>query len=570
MFKKLSLVIVGVLLAGCAGIPSSSAIYQGEETTTDAQQVIRVIARPPVDGMTPDAVVRGFLDACADSADGYAIAREYLTGGIQTAWNPNTGTQIYDSSRLTMTTTGDRIVASAPLDSSISSTGRLSFNASPSAATEQFKMEKDETGQWRIAELPNGLMISRSDFDRSYRATPVYFLGLRERELIPDYVMLPAGGSANATTLTRALLDGPSSDLLPTVKSAIPLGTKLTYSGVPVNNGIAQVDLSEEVLSADKATREALSAQLVWTLTSLPGVTGVRIMISGQQFEVPGISGIQTDEDWIQYSPKQQGNATLLYSVSGANISQLDSTGATSIVARANMGVGQKLASAAVSFDRQQFAAVGQDGKQLLLNAADEVVMNPIHAGSVMSRPVWTARNEVVVADYGVGLQAFSSDGTAKKIQLETTPFGAASDIKELAIARDGVRIAMVFKSGTSDVLTVGTLSWTDVGISIVGTRRVEQSISQVNDMVWSSLHSIEVLGATNNGSTSLVGLDIGTGQVTTATAPVGAQRIAVGLNASLYVGVTDGNQAAIVKQEFGPWVKVTDGSAPFAVVVTQ
>lgn len=567
MFKKFALGLAAVLTAACGGIPSSSAIYNGEETQTDTQQVIRVIARPPVDGMSPDAVVRGFLDACADSAEDFAIAREYLTGTVQLSWNPNTGTQIYDPNKLALTTTGNYINATAPLDSSITTSGKLAYNATDSSVTQQFKMEKDSSGQWRIAELPNGLMISRSDFDRSYRAFPIYFLGDAANSLVPDYVMLPGGASGNATTLMRALLQGPASELLPTVTTAIPLGTKLTYSGVPVNNGIAQVDLSEEILAADKQSRERLSAQLVWTLTSLPGVSGVRIMISGQQFEVPGISGIQNQTDWKKYAPEIKGGQTTLYSMSGANISRQDENSSSTIVARANMGVGQQITTAQISYDRKQFAAIGQNGKQLLLSSADEMVMNPIHNGSSLSRPVWTARNELIAADYGFGLSAFSSTGQPIDIQLEATPFGSPSDIKHMTIARDGVRVAMVFSSGDTDILTVGTISWTNVGISIVGTRKIENSITRISDLAWSGPHSIEVLGAINNGSTSLIGLAVGTGQVTLATAPVGAQTLAIGSNATIYVGVTDGDTAAVVKQEFGPWIKVADGSAPITVV---
>lgn len=567
MIKRIAFLSAVLLTAACGGVPSTSAIYEGETTAPDTQQVIRVIARPPVDGMSPDAVVRGFLDACADSAEDYAIAREYLTGNVRASWNPNTGTQIYDSNNLAMSTNGDYISASAPLDSSITTTGKLAYNATDSSVSQQFRIAKNDSGQWRIAELPNGLMISRSDFNRSYRAYPIYFLGTTPGVLVSDYVMLPAGANGNATTLMRALLDGPASELQPTVTSAIPLGTKLTYSGVPVNNGIAQVDLSEEVLGADQTVRENMSAQIVWTLSSLPGVSGVRLTISGQQFEVPGISGIQLPSDWKEYSPEVTGNKTKLYSVSGANIYVVDEQGTSSIIARANLGVGQTLNSAQISPDHTQFAAVGQQGRELLLSAANEIVMNPIHTGASLSRPAWTAKNQLVTADYGTGLFAFTAKGSPLDIQLEATPFGTASDIKEISIAPDGVRAAIVFSAGDTDKLTLATFSWTSVGISIVGTRKIENSISNVVDVVWSSPHSLEILGSVDNGATSLLGLAVGTGQVTQTNAPVGAQSIAIGAKATIFAGVNDGDKSAVVKQVFGPWVKVSDGSAPFTVI---
>lgn len=566
MFKRIGLVLIVGLTAACGGIPSTSAIYQGDDSPNTSQQVIRVIARPPVDGLAPDAVVRGFLNACADSAENFAIAREYLTGVVQTSWNPNTGTQIYDSSRLSLESTGDRITVTAPLDSTITTSGKLAYNQTDSSVSQQYKLQKDSSGQWRISELPNGLLLSRNDFDRSYRAFPTYFFGEKSDQLIPDFVMLSGNTNTNVTTLTRALLAGPASELMPALTSAIPLDTTLTYSGVPVNNGIAQVDLSEEVLSADKEAREKISAQLVWTLTSLPGVSGVRIMISGQQFEVPGISGVQVPANWKRFSPDPKGQTASLYSVTGANIVKFADNEAT-IVARANMAVGEKLDSAQISTRRDQFAAIGQDGKQLLINEPGQMVMNPIHIGSAMARPAWTARNEIVVPDYGVGLFAHTSQGEAIDIQLETTPLGTQSDIKSIAIASDGVRIAMVFSRGDTDRLALGTITWTDVGISIKGTRKIENSVTQISDVAWANSHELQMLGSISNGSIALIGLAIGTGQWTTSSAPVGAQTLTVGANAAIYVGVTDGDAAAVVKQEFGPWVKVIDAAAPFAVI---
>jgi hypothetical protein len=193
--------------------------------------------------------------------------------------------------------------------------------------------------------------------------------------------------------------------------------------------------------------------------------------------------------------------------------------------------------------------------------------MNSIATGSSFSRPVWTANDEILVANYGVGLAAYDATGKRIDVQLDSNSFGSASDIKSLAIARDGVRLAMVFSAGETDTLTLATISWTSVGISIVGTRKFENSISQAVDLVWSSPHSLAVLGKTKDGATSLIGLDVGTGIANENPAPVGARTIAVGAKATIYVGVTDGNSAAVVKQLFGPWVKVSVGAAPFTVI---
>lgn len=48
-FKFLAALLAGaMLISGCAGIPTSSQIYYGEEISEDTStQFVRVIARPP-------------------------------------------------------------------------------------------------------------------------------------------------------------------------------------------------------------------------------------------------------------------------------------------------------------------------------------------------------------------------------------------------------------------------------------------------------------------------------------------------------------------------------------------
>ena len=57
--------LLALLLSGCSGIPTSSQVFYGEEISEDTStQFVRVIARPPSNDMSPEEIVRGFLDAC--------------------------------------------------------------------------------------------------------------------------------------------------------------------------------------------------------------------------------------------------------------------------------------------------------------------------------------------------------------------------------------------------------------------------------------------------------------------------------------------------------------------------
>ena len=74
---------LAVVLAGCAGVPSSSA-----------PQAIGTVERPapsnlpkPTPGMDPDVLLREFLKATADPANRHLAARQFLTQSASNAWD---------------------------------------------------------------------------------------------------------------------------------------------------------------------------------------------------------------------------------------------------------------------------------------------------------------------------------------------------------------------------------------------------------------------------------------------------------------------------------------------------
>ena len=71
------------VLAGCAGVPSSSA-----------PQAIGTVDRPappslpkPTPGMDPDVLLREFLKATADPSNRHLAARQFLTESASNAWD---------------------------------------------------------------------------------------------------------------------------------------------------------------------------------------------------------------------------------------------------------------------------------------------------------------------------------------------------------------------------------------------------------------------------------------------------------------------------------------------------
>src|ERR1700739_3149871 len=83
MRRVLGLLMLAVLLAGCAGVPSSSA-----------PQAIGTVERSappslpkPTPGMDPDVLLREFLKATSDPANRHLAARQFLTESASRGWD---------------------------------------------------------------------------------------------------------------------------------------------------------------------------------------------------------------------------------------------------------------------------------------------------------------------------------------------------------------------------------------------------------------------------------------------------------------------------------------------------
>jgi hypothetical protein len=131
--RVLAAVVVTALgLSGCAGVPTSGPIQQGPVVAAVSEdQFIRVIARAPSDGMSPEEVVRGFQEATASPDAGYTIAREYLTAGASAAWDPAAGVRVTDTSGLALTRRGDVIAAEGGQSGTIDESGQYTGSRSP-------------------------------------------------------------------------------------------------------------------------------------------------------------------------------------------------------------------------------------------------------------------------------------------------------------------------------------------------------------------------------------------------------------------------------------------------------
>lgn len=554
------LLALAITLSGCAGIPQSSQVYYGEEVTEDeSTQFVRVIARPPSNGMNPEEIVRGFLDACADPSENYGIARQYLAVESAGEWNPATGIEIYDASTIDVSGTSPNLTVGARKLGNISDLGRYQSADAGAQVSESFELEQDPAGQWRIVNLSDGILLSSGDVDRSFRSFPIYFFNTELTTLITDTVMVPVSNSGAATSLVRSLLEGPSPFLSPVATSAFPIGTTLTYGSVPITNGIAQVDLSNEILGADEVTRGALSAQLVWTLAILANVSAVQISVSGQPLEVANSSAPQTIQDWQNLSTLPNPNSINLnvirsdeiYTVQGATESLRFVSPSPIIFTSPNPS-------------GTQIAAVTSDRKSLLVSSTSDSSFELAAKGDQISKPTWDLDGNIYFTDLGQGVREVLKDGSIRSVSVDVSNLGTNDQVKNVSVASDGVRVAVVLTDGIQDVIAVGAIFKSEKETRIIGLHRIERSITYARDIIWSSPTTIAALGSDESKSELLFDVSLLDGKSQLFSTPVGAQQVAVDGTGKLYVSAVDGTTQLVYQQSFGSWNEIATGIVGF------
>jgi len=555
-----SLLALALVLSACTGIPNSSEVYYGEEISEDTStQFVRVIARPPSIGMSPEEIVRGFLDASADPSENYGIARQYLDVETAGNWNPLTGVEIYEPSSIEVTESSAALTVIAGKLGTISDLGRYQSSDPGAQISKTFELTQDAGGQWRIANLSDGILLSSGDVDRSFRSFPIYFFNSEFDSLIVDNVLVPVSNSGAATSLVRSLLDGPSPYLSPVAASAFPVGTALTFGSVPVTNGIAEVDLSNEILGADEASRRALSAQLVWTLSVLPNVSAVQISVSGQPLALSNVGAIQTIQDWQNLSTSPDPELTTLNVIRNEKIfSVADGSENLKFIAPA------PLVFASPNSADAQIATVTADRKSLQITNSSDSGFQIVAQGDQISKPTWDRDGNIYFSDAGQGVREVLSDGSLRPVLVDVSTLGTNDQVKQVAVASDGVRIAVVLSNGIQDVIAVGAIFKTDSETRVIGLHRIERSITSVRDIVWSSPTSVAVIGSDESKSELLFEVSLLDGKTKLFSTPVGAQQISVDGTGKLYVSAVDGTNQLVFQQSFGSWTQLTSGIGGF------
>ncbi len=448
------LIALSLLISGCASLPTSGSVEKvGEQGGLPGDTSIDVAPAPPVPGGSPEVILAGFLAATsAATADGYDVARLYLTPAAGTNWDPNAGLTIFDSEGHPPVVTQNSAVLSAPV------VGRLSPDGHYAAGLERdfthnFAMI-EINGEWRIDNPGVGVLISRYAFERTYRATPVHFLDRTGTRTVIENVYLPAR-SLSPRAAVQALLRGPSPWLRPAVLTVIPAEARSTAASVAVSgDGVAEVSLGSLITTLSDDQRVQLAAQVLWTLASFPTVRGMRIVVNGETFPIRGqdADGVLRFASFQNYRPPT-GTTPISLAVIDGVVMELPTQPATSPKPLegpfGSTAWGGQIGDLAASPDGAEIAVVSADRTQLISGSArvpGQVRVRLTEQG--MTRPQ-IDRNGMTWVFINEGgqpvLLRLAADG---KLTRTPVPELAGSTVTAFNVSPDLTRLAVVTQTG--------------------------------------------------------------------------------------------------------------------------
>ena len=567
-----------LLLAGC-GLPLDEDVQQPRQVTAGQQQRgdIQVLPPGPRDDAPPEQVVRGFFGAQSNPEARHASARAFLTAERRATWDDAGPVTVFDAQRGLVTAAvedrTDEFLVTGRRVGTIGKDGSYTRDDGVLSLTVRLRQATD--GRWQISDVPDGLLLSTADRDRSFRALNAYFLapayGQAEgetRHLVPDRVFVPVTADP-AQALVERLLAGPTAALGDSVETAVPDETSLRRPVTTDASGVVTVDLSAQVGAAPQQQREQLSAQLVWTLRSAgSSFSALRLQSEGRTVVVPSSGGqrsLQDRGDWESYDPDGLAGRALAYYVADRRLRSLDG-GLTGGPASGDEA-GQPIDVAASAPRSGTLAVLTSERNEWVLRTGP--VSGPLDVrwrSRLLASPSWGSGEQGVwFVDRG---RVMLAPPGGRPFGVPVDGIGAYGPVVGLRASRDGARMALVTGSGEARRLVVGRLRTVGGQVRVVALRAVAPTVSGVRDVSWDSATSLVVLGRVNglpplpvrvavDGSVvaSLIRVGLEKSDPTSLTGAPGRQ---------LVVAALSGRTSLLFRDNGGVYAREAQGYAPF------
>jgi hypothetical protein len=497
--KSLVASLAILLLAGCAQLPRSGEAKLGPEIKGDiASDYLYYSPSGPSNGETQQEILNGFINAGTGPQNDYEAAREYLSQGFKTKWNPNNEVLIQQGNpNISFNASGEASV-DLQVQATVDSDGHFKILDAGSTRFLKFKMVR-ENGEWRISSAPDLTILIRPVFDVIFRSYSIYFFDAQKTHLVPDLRWFPSRAST-ATRMVNAMLKGPSAWLAGAVSSVFPQGTALSLNSVTVADGIASVDLNSKALTAKAATKRLMKAQIRATLTQLPNVYSVAISIERGPQDIQDVPDLvptiaSSQAVVLQGGELQFFNDGVSNPIAGTS-DLIARTGATDFAITASQDW-VALRSATGVFRSH----IGIFGVSPTLVDARPAQLTPMFDAQAN---LWTMTRTA-----GEAVQVTSPGGIRRNLKLgwlDSFPRG------QFSISAEGSRIAVLAGSGTTRQVYVASINRDSSGmpISFGAPIEVVKASDSPRSVSWSDENTLAALHTLSDSTTGATLYTIG------------------------------------------------------------
>lgn len=478
-----ALAAVLAVLTGCAAIPDSGSVQQGEPITNDVvdSDVVYTPNGPAVDS-SQEQLLNGFLAAGTGPQNDYAVARQFLSSGFADSWDPRANVTVRPGTGTITRVADDELdytfVGSATVDDS----GHYTPATSSVPTTLDYAFVQED-GQWRLSEAPDGIVLTPATFQSVFRSHSVYFYDPTYTYLVPDERWFLAR-SSTSTRIASALLDGPSSWLQGAVVSAFPDGTRLSLTAITVDDGTARVDLTADALGAGDDARARMQAQLLASFSTVATITAVELSVESTVLDVPDLGPASPLRD-----PTVDARPLVL------------ADGVLGFASRSSVSELPGLSSAAAGLEPTSIELAGDQTSAAVGTAQGSVVVRADGSSRVVDRRPGLAAPSLDDAGYvwstpssdPKGVQAVGPDG---RVHPVTSSLPAGTDVVTFRVSRDGTRVlALLDDDGDARLLVAAVVrdaEGTPTGLG--APLELAAPTGEPLDATWADQSSIAVL----------------------------------------------------------------------------
>lgn len=438
-FRCVTLVTAVSLLTACTSLPTDS----DPVALRTLDSGMHAADMSPTPSLQPDLLAREFYTANAVPTQRYNYARAYLTPEASESWNPAGDIAVLDRIDVSFLEARQaqrlyKIVGTI--------VGQVRANGVFDVTHEPYETVltlEQVDGEWRIAQLPDDIVVDRSSFRTQYQPCSLYYFDRDAARLVADRRWIFDYGDRKESELASLVLQGPNEVLAPALDFDLPADAHF----VGISDGIYRFT---GLTSLNSVHTNRLAAQIVWTLAS-SGASGPFVLdFDGGHVPSP-IDGDDelTAEDFIEYDPKDEHNySASVYALNDGTV--LRRRGDTFGPAFENAKIPGRVQSMSLASEQNRSVVVSEqeDGDHLYGITSDAIVRELLVADKI-SKPSYESNGMAVwtVVDGNQIMRVSRAEGQLEATISPVKIVGQEPDAPEitaLALSPSQVQVAFI------------------------------------------------------------------------------------------------------------------------------